>query len=78
MKTVGVASSPERSTLAATAVALEQGETTSRALVEASLERALDPAGEGARAFIEVRADEARAAADAFDALRAARAHPGF
>ena len=34
------------------AQALEQGHTTSRALVEDSLARILDPAGEGARAFI--------------------------
>jgi len=64
-------------TLDAAAHALSRGETTSRALVEASLERALDPAGEGARAFVQVAADAARAAADAFDRLRSAGAHPG-
>lgn len=64
-------------TLAAAAQALAQGRTTSRELVEACLERALDPAGEGARAFIRVDAEAARAAADASDRLRAAGAHPG-
>lgn len=64
-------------TLDAAARALARGETTSRALVEASLERALDPAGEGARTFVRVCAAEARAAADAMDALRAAGAQPG-
>ncbi len=64
-------------TLEATARALSCGETSSRALVEASLQRVLDPKGEGSRAFVQVAADEARAAADAFDRLRAAGAHPG-
>jgi aspartyl-tRNA(Asn)/glutamyl-tRNA(Gln) amidotransferase subunit A len=64
-------------TLDAAARALSCGETSSRALVEASLERVLDPMGEGSRAFVQVAADEARAAADAFDRLRAAGAHPG-
>lgn len=63
-------------TLNAAADALARGETTSRALVEASLDRILDPAGEGSRAFVGVVADEARAAADAFDRLRAAGAAP--
>jgi len=64
-------------TLDAAARALASGETSSRALVEASLERALAPAGEGARAFVQIAADEARAAADAYDRLRSAGAHPG-
>ncbi|MEO8122468.1 MAG: amidase [Burkholderiales bacterium] len=64
-------------TLEAAARALAHGETTSRALVEASLEQMLDPAGEGARAFVGVFADEARAAADAFDRLRGVGALPG-
>lgn len=46
--------------------------TTSRALVEAALERIADPAGQGALAFTEVDAPRARAAADAHDRLRAA------
>ncbi len=64
-------------TLDAAARALASGKTSSRALVEASLERALAPAGEGARAFVQIAADEARAAADAYDRLRSAGAHPG-
>lgn len=64
-------------TLDAAAQALSRGETSSRALVESSLERVLDPAGEGARAFVQVAAEEARAAADAFDRLRAAGANAG-
>ena len=63
-------------TLKAAARALARGETTSRALVEDSLDRMLDPAGEGARAFIGVFADGARASAGAFDRLRAAGAAP--
>jgi aspartyl-tRNA(Asn)/glutamyl-tRNA(Gln) amidotransferase subunit A len=52
------------------AQALAQGVTTSRALVEESLARIADPGGEGARAFIKVHADAARAMADAMDMLR--------
>ena len=44
--------------------------TTSRALVEQCLARIADPNGEGARAFIKVHAEQARAMADAMDALR--------
>jgi len=51
---------------------LAAGRTTSRRLVEQALERIADPAGEGARAFLKVYADEARAAADYSDRLRAA------
>lgn len=49
---------------------LAAGRTTSRALVEDALARIADPAGEGARTFIKVHADQARAMADAADALR--------
>jgi aspartyl-tRNA(Asn)/glutamyl-tRNA(Gln) amidotransferase subunit A len=49
---------------------LARGETTSRALVEESLERIADPEGEGARAFLTVYAERARAEADAVDAAR--------
>jgi aspartyl-tRNA(Asn)/glutamyl-tRNA(Gln) amidotransferase subunit A len=65
------ASAP-RPTLAKLAADLAAGRTTSRALVEAALERIADPAGEGKRAFVKVYADGARAAADAQDKLRAA------
>ena len=51
---------------------LAAGRTTSRALIEAALTRIADPAGEGARTFIKVYSDTARAAADAQDRLRAA------
>jgi aspartyl-tRNA(Asn)/glutamyl-tRNA(Gln) amidotransferase subunit A len=49
---------------------LAAGTMTSRALVEACLARIEDPSGEGSRAFIKVHADQARAMADAMDALR--------
>src|SRR5271166_1518340 len=49
---------------------LATGETTSRALVEESLARIADPRGEGARAFLTVYSDRARAEADAIDAAR--------
>jgi len=59
------------------ALALDTGATTSRDLVEACLARIADPAGEGARAFVKVYADQARASADAMDALRRAGRAPG-
>ena len=49
---------------------LAKGETTSRALIEESLARIADPEGEGARAFLSVYAERARAEADAIDAAR--------
>ena len=61
-----------RPTLAQLAADLAAGRTTSRALVEASLARIADPAGEGKRAFLKVYGESARAAADAQDKLRAA------
>lgn len=51
---------------------LAAGKTTSRELVETALARIADPKGEGARAFLKVYADTARAEADAADALRRA------
>src|SRR5688500_5163235 len=56
--------------------ALASGRVTSRALVEESLDRIGDPAGEGSGAFIKVWADEARSAADAQDLLRRAGGTP--
>lgn len=53
---------------------LAAGRATSRSLVEDCLARTQDEAGEGARVFIAVNADGARAAADAMDKLRTARA----
>lgn len=57
-------------TLEALARDLGAERTTSRALVEESLARIADPAGEGERAFVLVDAAGARAAADVQDALR--------
>lgn len=51
---------------------LDAGETTSEQLVDQCLARIADPAGEGARVFTAVWADQARAAARASDTLRAA------
>jgi aspartyl-tRNA(Asn)/glutamyl-tRNA(Gln) amidotransferase subunit A len=58
------------------AQALADGSTTSRALVDQCLARIADPNGEGARAFIKVHAEQARAMADAMDALRRAGREP--
>ncbi len=55
---------------------LATGAVTSRALVEEALARIADPAGEGARAFISVATEAARASADAHDALRRAGRAP--
>ena len=52
------------------AQSLADGRTTSRGLIEESLSRIADPAGEGARTFIKIHADQARAAADAVDTAR--------
>jgi aspartyl-tRNA(Asn)/glutamyl-tRNA(Gln) amidotransferase subunit A len=59
-------------TVAQLAADLAAGRTTSRELVERSLERISDPNGEGPRAFVKVYADSARAEADHADRLRAA------
>jgi aspartyl-tRNA(Asn)/glutamyl-tRNA(Gln) amidotransferase subunit A len=59
------------------AQALADNRTTSRVLVEQCLERIADPNGEGARAFVKVHAEQARAIADAMDLLRRARREPG-
>ena len=58
------------------AQALADGRITSRALVEQSLARIADPNGEGARAFVKLHADQARAMADAMDMLRRAGREP--
>ncbi|RFU46800.1 amidase [Paraburkholderia sp. DHOC27] len=58
--------------LAQLAADLAAGRTTSRALVEAALERIADPAGQGSTVFMHVDAENARAAADGHDRLRAA------
>lgn len=64
-------------TLETCAEALANGTLTSRALVEESLAKIADPAGEGARAFISVATEAARASADAHDQLRKAGRAPG-
>jgi aspartyl-tRNA(Asn)/glutamyl-tRNA(Gln) amidotransferase subunit A len=64
-------------TLQGAADGLANGTTTSRVLIEACLEKIADPAGQGAAAFISVYADQARASADAADALRRAGRAPG-
>jgi aspartyl-tRNA(Asn)/glutamyl-tRNA(Gln) amidotransferase subunit A len=55
-----------------TAADLANGRTSSRDLIEAALAQIADPAGEGARTFVKVYSDSARAAADAQDRLRKA------
>ncbi len=64
-------------TLMELAEALDAGRTTSRALTEGCLAAIADPAGEGARTFIAVRAEAALAQADASDALRRTGHAPG-
>jgi aspartyl-tRNA(Asn)/glutamyl-tRNA(Gln) amidotransferase subunit A len=58
------------------AAAFADGTTTARALVESCLVRIADPGGEGPRAFTKVYAEQARASADAMDALRRAGRAP--
>jgi aspartyl-tRNA(Asn)/glutamyl-tRNA(Gln) amidotransferase subunit A len=55
---------------------LHAGATRSRELVEECLARIADPAGEGARTFLKVHAEDARAAAEYYDRLRAHQAQP--
>ena len=57
-------------TVAQLAADLAAGRTTSRRLTEQALARIADPEGEGARAFIKVYAESARAEADFSDRLR--------
>jgi aspartyl-tRNA(Asn)/glutamyl-tRNA(Gln) amidotransferase subunit A len=63
-------------TLATLADDLADGRTSARKLVEESLAKIADPAGEGSRAFIHVDRQAALDAADAMDALRKANAAP--
>ncbi len=60
------------STLSQIAASLDAGHITSLQLTEQALARIADPAGEGARVFTSVYAEQARAAARASDTLRAA------
>jgi aspartyl-tRNA(Asn)/glutamyl-tRNA(Gln) amidotransferase subunit A len=58
---------------------LAQGDLSARSLVDQSLARIMDPQGEGARAFISVSSESARARADEVDRRRAAgQALPEF
>jgi aspartyl-tRNA(Asn)/glutamyl-tRNA(Gln) amidotransferase subunit A len=57
-------------TVAGLAAELAAGRTSSRALVEQALARIADASGEGARAFVKVNAESARAEADHADRLR--------
>ena len=59
------------------AQALADGTITSRSLIEDSLAKIADPAGEGKRTFIKTHAVQARAMADAADSLRHANRSPG-
>jgi aspartyl-tRNA(Asn)/glutamyl-tRNA(Gln) amidotransferase subunit A len=56
--------------IAALARDLAQGKTSSRELIEAALARIGDADGEGARAFVKVHVEAARAAAESSDRLR--------
>ena len=57
-------------TLEQYATDLAAGRTSSRALVDACLERIADPAGEGGRVFLQVHAEQARSAAEMMDRTR--------
>jgi len=63
---------PPKRTVLAIMADLANGLTSSRELTEAALAQIADPAGEGARTFVKVYGDSARAAADAQDRLRKA------
>lgn len=66
----------EYRSIEAAAEALADWRTSSLELVEAALARITQPEGEGARAFVAVQAEQARAAAGAMDALRRAGRAP--
>src|SRR5437016_5081574 len=66
------AETPKKPTVLGLAADLAAGRTSSRELVEEALARIADPAGEGARTFIKVYAESARAVAEAQDRLRQA------
>ncbi len=66
------AAAPQKPTALSLAADLAAGRTSSRALIEAALAQIAEPSGEGARSFVKVYTDSARAAADAQDRLRKA------
>ena len=63
-------------TLHTLAQRLNSGALRSVELVEATLERCLDPAGEGGRTFVEIAAGSALKQAEAIDLLRSVQAAP--
>jgi aspartyl-tRNA(Asn)/glutamyl-tRNA(Gln) amidotransferase subunit A len=63
---------PHMETVATLSADLSAGRTTSRRLLEQALARIADPAGEGARTFLKVYGELARAEADHADRLRKA------
>ena len=63
-------------TLVQLAADLACGRTTGQELVEQCLSRIANPAGEGAKTYLHVDAEGARAAARAFDELRRVKAEP--
>ncbi len=65
-------------TIAQAASALSAGSVTATQLVEEALDRIGNPGGEGSRAFVSVQASQARAAAQAMDALRRAGRAPSI
>ena len=64
-------------TIAQAVADLEAGRTTARKLVERCLEAIEKPDGEGSKTFLRVYAEQARASADAMDALRKVNRAPG-
>jgi aspartyl-tRNA(Asn)/glutamyl-tRNA(Gln) amidotransferase subunit A len=67
---------PSEPTLSTLAADLEAGRVSSRALVQACLERIEDPQGEGRATFLHVDRNAALAQADAMDLLRSTGAAP--
>src|SRR6516162_1443651 len=63
---------PSKRSVLGIAADLASGRISSRELTGAALAQIADPAGEGARTFVKVYGDSARAVADAQDRLRKA------
>lgn len=71
--TISIPHDIRTATLDRVAVSLAEGSISSRDLVEAALDRAKDPRGEGQRVFVVLHEDRARMEADAADRFRAQR-----